>query len=418
MKYVSRILFFILIGELIVGGGGRLTAFGPISLRMILFAIAMIVTGIYFLQGRKLSRSVSTFLIVFLVVLSVGLITGALSGAERKFWIEDVKPLSYVLILPFFYFLLEDNRLAKPISSLVIIAGLALSASLFIVLLLIHLHIVPFLSFYHLVIGTGEFYFRAETTFFYKGFIYLCIALIFVFFLKQKYQAAFMTILGLAIILTFTRGFIFALGVTYIFYSLLEKNYKHVIAGTAFAVLFIFLSKPAIYTASSGLHQLKGLDANVPKDRLLGNRDESDTGRIQQAQEVLAQVTPLSFFVGHGFGNGVASRPVHMEVSYLEIFHKQGVLGLALWAYLFYLLFNRYRNSSRDEYAKAFFFSACFLFFQSITNQFINNPIGLSFALLSLTYLHFESSRHLPVAHQKRNSSRLQKGDEISITSF
>lgn len=418
MKQVSRILFFILIGELILGGGGRLTAFGPVSLRMILFSFAMIITAIFFFQGRRMSRTIALYLLAFLAVLSVGLLIGLLSGAKREFWIEDVKPLSYVLILPFFYFVVEDHRDMKTVSGLIVNSALLLSVLFFAVLALIHTNIVPFQSFYSMVIDSGEFFFRAETTFFYKGFIYLCIALIFVFFVKQKFQSLIISILIVAIILTFTRGFIFALALTYIFYALLEKKYSHVVVALTLTALLIFSGKQLIYNLSSGIHQLKDLDESVPKDRLLGNRDESDSGRIQQAKEVFSEITPLSFFVGHGFGNGVVSRPVHMEVSYLEIFHKQGILGLAIWLWLFHLLFIRYRNSGKDVYTRAFYFSACFLFFQSLTNQFINNPIGLSFALLSLAYLHLESSKWLIIEHQKRNHPRHQKGDEISITSF
>jgi hypothetical protein len=419
MKQSSRIIFLILISELIIGGGGRLVAFGPITLRMILFAIALIFTGVYFLQGRRMSTTITMFFITFLAMLCVGLAIGVLSGADSKFWAEDIKPLSYVLILPFFYFTLEDNGLEKTIAQLIMNGALLLSAVFFVILLIIHLQIVPFLSFYDLVIGTGEFFFRAETTFFYKGFIYLCIALIFAFFLKQhRYRYAIIFIFALAIILTFTRGFLFALGVTFIFYSLLERKFTHVAVGIVVTSLILYFSKPVIYTASAGIHQLKGLNENVPKDQLLGNRDKSDTGRIQQAKEVFASTTPMSIFFGHGFGIGVASRPVHMEISYLEIFHKQGILGLAIWAYLFYLLYTCFQASGKDEYSKAFYFSTCFLFFQSITNQFINNPIGLSFALLSLTYLHHARSSQLSNEDPKRNAARHQKSDEISVTSF
>ena len=418
MNRASKIVFYLLIGELVIGGGGRLIAFGPISLRMILFAVAMVLTTIYFVKGRRLSPTIAIFLIAFLFSLVLALTVGILSGAKWRFWLEDIKPLSYVLILPFFSFVVEDHYVPKSVSRLVVMSGIFLSITFFVVLVLIHSGLVPFLSFYNLVLDTGEFFFRAETTFFYKGFIYVCIALIFVFFLNERFRFAAFCLLILAIILTFTRGFIFALAVTYAFYFIFEKKYRQVVVGITIVALTVYFSKPIVYTASSGLHQLKGLDESVPKDRLLGNREESDAGRIQQAKEVISQITPVSFFIGHGFGRGVPSRPIHMEVSYLEIFHKQGIVGLAVWGYLFYLLFVTYRGSSQDKYAKAFYFSACFIFFQSITNQFINNPIGLSFALLALTCLHSESAMLSRVDQHKRKPSRHQKGDEISLTSL
>lgn len=417
MKQLSRFVFFILIAELIIGGGGRLISFGPISLRMILFAFAISISVIYFVRGRRISKELTIFLTLFVSCLGVALLLGIASGAHAQFWIEDIKPLAYVLILPFFYFVLEDHYITRTVSDMIIMGGLFLSAVFFTLLLLIHTNILPFLPFYHSVVDTGEFFFRAETTFFYKGFIYLCIALIFVIALKPKCRLVFASLLGLAILLTFTRGFIFALGLTAAFYCLYEKKYATLFLSIAITAGVLFFSKPIIYTTSSGIHELKGMNEHVPKEKLLGNRDESDTGRIQQAREVISEVTPLSFMIGHGFGIGVPSRPVHMEVSYLEIFHKQGIVGLGLWAFLFYLLSINYLGSSKDKFAKAFYFSASFLFFQSITNQFINNPIGLSFALLSLTYLHQEKVMLLPTKRQ-RKFPRHQKGDEISATSF
>ncbi len=37
-----------------------------------------------------------------------------------------------------------------------------------------------------------------------------------------------------------------------------------------------------------------------------------------------------SFFLGHGLGTMVGARG-RIEASYLEIFHQQGLLGLAFW---------------------------------------------------------------------------------------
>jgi hypothetical protein len=392
MKLLSRIVFMLLIGELILGGGGRLIAFGPVSLRMILFTVAIVLSLIFFIRGRRMPSQLTFFLVGFMTVLAVGLIIGIISGATARLWIEDVKPLLYVLILPFFHFVMDDTELRKAIPGMIITGALILAIAFFSVLMLIHSGGIPFLTFYHLVIDTGEFFFRAETTFFYKGFIYLCIALIFLYFTSGRYRTVLMTVIAFAILLTFTRGFIFALALTYIFYTVIERKYLRSIATATFLLSFVFFAKPVIYNLSAALHSIKRLDEKVvPKDQLLGNREESDAGRIEQVRQVFSGLTVSSFIVGHGFGNGVPARPVHMEISYLEIFHKQGLLGLTLWSYLFYLLLIRFKRSSKDSQSKAFFYSSAFIFLQSTTNQFINNPIGLSFVLLSLIWLEYAS---------------------------
>jgi hypothetical protein len=122
-------------------------------------------------------------------------------------------------------------------------------------------------------------------------------------------------------------------------------------------------------------------------ENLLGDRSTSDAGRIVQVEEVAERITVLSVLIGHGFGMGIPARPVHMEISYLEIFHKQGIIGLLFWGVLLFMLIKKYMAAVPSQMGDAFFFSSVFVFFQSLTNQFINNPIGLSITLLSLVAL-------------------------------
>jgi hypothetical protein len=131
------------------------------------------------------------------------------------------------------------------------------------------------------------------------------------------------------------------------------------------------------------------------------NRQSSVLDRIVQIGEVVEAVTPRSFFIGHGFGNGVPSRPVHMEISYLEIFHKQGMLGLSVWALLFASLWRRfYRQVGRNlrtvdykEESFAFFIAAVFMIAISLTNPFINSPMGLGMLGVALVCLPMGTER-------------------------
>jgi O-antigen ligase len=84
-----------------------------------------------------------------------------------------------------------------------------------------------------------------------------------------------------------------------------------------------------------------------------------------------------------------------MEISYLEIFHKQGILGLSIWAWLFASLWKRfYIRIGRDfklinykDETFAFFISAAFMFAISLTNPFINSPMGLGMLAIALICL-------------------------------
>ena len=120
----------------------------------------------------------------------------------------------------------------------------------------------------------------------------------------------------------------------------------------------------------------------------LGDKETSDDIRITQIVEVFERIDPITILIGHGFGNGVPVRPVHMEIGYLELFHKQGLLGICLWAIFIILLYNKYvRIDGFKPIKQAFFISCLFVLMVSITNPFFNNPIGIS--LFVLTWISF-----------------------------
>lgn len=119
----------------------------------------------------------------------------------------------------------------------------------------------------------------------------------------------------------------------------------------------------------------------------LGDKSGSDSARFVQIDQVLSNVNPISFFIGHGFGIGVPIRPRGMELSLLEIFHKQGLLGLSFWFGMFIYIFLMYSNIKNKDYKKKalpFLLSVIFIILQSGTNPYMNNPIGLSMILITL----------------------------------
>jgi hypothetical protein len=397
VKAFTRILFLVTLTELAIGGGGRFTAIGPVSLRMVLFGICLVTSVVLLFRQKRFPRELTILTVLFAMILLVGLICGISNGASRQFWWEDIKPLSYFFILPFFFYAVHnDDRLIND-SAKVFRSSAVFLASLFVfVLVIIHSGLVPFLKFYYWIIDTQELFFRGEKTFFYKGFLYLCIGLIFWIFSEKRFKIFFMVFISIAIVLSLTRGFIFALSVTAIVYHLIKNQLKRVATFIVIAFTVIFFSNAIIEKLSLTLDKIQNpVVANAPKSnsstagntKLLGDRNFSDAGRFQQFTEVMSRVTLPSLFVGHGFGIGIPARPIHMEISFLEIFHKQGLLGLLFYTCLFVLVFRKYLRSDRSTLADAFFCAAIFVFFQSLTNQFVNNPIGMSMVLLAIVVL-------------------------------
>jgi hypothetical protein len=411
---LSKFLFLILVCELANGGGGRLLAFGPVTLRMVLFGCALIVTvaGLYY--GEKIGKGYVKLLVAFCIVMALGMTMGLLNGAPRQLWWEDVKPLLYFLILPFFVMMLNTENIYL-VSQIYKYSAILLAATFLLLLSLIHTGTLPFLDFYQPAVNSTEFYFRGEYTFFFKGFLYLCIGFIFIDFTQHKYRQLLLAFIFCAILLTLTRGFLLALLLSYAVYYFLQARWTGFIVAIAFALLVLVAGKNMIEFASRALSNFKSTNISSvkrvavldgfqyspstieiaahtqtdqnPNAVLLGDREYSDAGRWQQIREVAERISPLSLMVGHGFGIGIPSRPVHLEISYAEILHKQGVAGLIFWACILVLLYRHYRAAPSNPLRDAFFISGIFVFFQSMTNQFVNNPIGLSMVLIAVIAL-------------------------------
>ncbi len=370
--------------ELVLGGGGRLIAWGPISARMVLYLAAMIVTAFAWLRGAHLPRIYNALIGIFAGMLLIGIVIGYSAGSNWHAILEDVKPLHYFFLLPFLYFSIDSVRRVEQLARWFQLGGLILALAFLALLIAIHTGAIPFLSFYHTVDPTGEFFFRGEITFFYKGFLYLCIA--FIFLVGDTRHRIWLLPILLAIVLSATRGFWIALLLTYSgYWAILKRGGLRRLIWSAClliaAVLFAFYSQQLISSVSQWLDRPAQENTvqktEAPRPFLLGDREHSDNVRKRQLIEVADRTTLTSTFVGHGFGIGVPIRPVHMEISYLEIFHKQGLLGLLVWLTVFIVGFRKYLLASHAPWASAFFLSFLFVFIQSVFNQYINNPIGL-----------------------------------------
>ena len=387
MNQFSRILYLILFFELAIGGGGRLFAVGPVSLRMVLFGIALLISVYFLLKGGRLSRDTIQILVYFGVVTTICLLVGILNGAERKFWWEDVKPLLFILILPFFEWSLREAKMVSQSLTLIKISALIQSVVFISVLLLIHTGVIPFLDYYHIMLPTEEFFFRGEITFFYKGFLFVCLAFLIVYITGGHQRKIMLFVLLVVILASLTRGFWFALALALCVYSVLNRDWVRSACFAVVGIAILLFSQSAIHGISSGISTVRSEASPRPNEKLLGDRTYSDSERITQIKEVLRSADLQSVFVGHGFGKGTPSRPVHMEISYAEIFHKQGLLGLSFWGFLFWKIVQRFRGSGLTKTSQALFLMVVFVFLQSTTNQYINNPIGLSVILFSFASL-------------------------------
>jgi O-antigen ligase len=200
----------------------------------------------------------------------------------------------------------------------------------------------------------------------------MCVG-IFFFFNKKKLKNTLSIIIILsAVVLTFTRGFLLSIILVGIVYLLFIEKKRLLVFGLGVILILLSLILIPIYMDS------------------IGDKSSSDSERFIQTNEVFERVTPLNVFLGAGFGQGVPARPIHMEISFLEIFRKQGIMGLFFWFYLLFatcISFYKADKFGNRKYALPFLLATIFVYFQTMTNPFLNNPIGMSVVLISLVVL-------------------------------
>ncbi len=220
---ISKAVFIIIVTELCLGGGGRLTALGPVSLRMVLFVLAIGLSIIHFVKGERISQHYWKIIALFLATVLVGGTVGWINHNSASLIWEDIKPLLYFLVLPFFV-LTIDSKETSDAALIIKLSSLALCAALLTMLCLIHSGVVSFLSFYYLTEKTQEFFYRGQLSFFYKGFLFLGIGTIFFYFTDERKKYFFILLLVVGITLSITRGLLFSLAVTFVVFNIFQKK--------------------------------------------------------------------------------------------------------------------------------------------------------------------------------------------------
>jgi len=282
-----------------------------------------------------------------------------------KFLGEDVSPLLSFLTLLFFEFTIRSKLEINLVIRIIVFAAIVMAVGYAAIIILLMLRIVPFLALYGWinVVGSNEFVFEGVNgRVFYKGALFIAIAIIFLVFKNNRWSKVVASFLFLSLFVVGTRGFFLALALAAILYILI---------GPMRAVKKLDYGFIVILIASISLTLIFSL---------FGDKTASNAPRIDTMSQVLDRINPVSIIVGHGFGIGVPAKPEHMEIIYAEIFHKQGVIGLLWWTSIIAIMAIRLRKAIKNgnqNLAYPLFLSAVFVVLESATNPFLNNPIGM-----------------------------------------
>lgn len=371
--------------ELFLGGGGRLLEIGPVTVRMILFAACLGCTALLVISGRVRGNG---FLLAALLLLGFAishfpaLMFGLAKGGPLGDIFLDISPLLYWLMVPFFAIVLRSERMIERTAELIKFASLALAIFYILSVLGLAFNLIDFSLFYQRLDATGEFFFRGESLFFYKGFIYLGIGVVFYLALGGRFWRLCMVLLVSALILTLTRGLILSAAVATIF-LLWRMGRRQALAVALLCIAF------AAFAVWFYLPTLSRTD-------LLEQRAISNSIRFGDLAFMLSNFDLKTVLLGEGFGAFINGR-LSIENSYLTIWWKIGALAVAFWMLplgLAWYYFSRIqRTSSKYRLAMAFFFGVILIYVQTATNPYLNNPIGLSFVIMAVFSLRTLAQR-------------------------
>ena len=372
-KYFRYFCYVMLFELFLLGSGQDLPLAGGLTLRWLNFFIGVGASVYMFVRSDDFPKSILAFILVYTAQLLIGWMLAFIFDSEMAYLMVDFKPLIYFYIVLFFYYMMTSELMIKRVVDI-----LLLCVKIMTVLYLIYMTLTDILGLfsmtgenYHSVDDSGSFMFRGiGSSLFYKGFVYLPIGALGFFWRKQY---VWMALSILAIYFTYTRGLyvLLAFGLLAFYLKTHEVN--------IFKIVGLMLVILLLYEVAE-VFEIFQFD-----DTYMENREESDSVRLITIDQVFDRITWWSLLIGHGFGQGVPERPAHMEISYLDIFHHQGLFGLSFWVALFIAIL-KYGNSVAGKYKEeaAFFMTAAMMIFlQSCFNPYINNSIGMSITLLA-----------------------------------
>ena len=193
--------------EAVLFGSGQLLKAGPLTVKMILYMSCLCVSAWICVRLRPRFDSTDVRLIIlyfllFLLDIGLGLVNQAPGGAL----VEDIKPLSYFFIFPFFLVFITSMRTVDRINSLFRYLPLIMAVIYLVYLMAVsYLGIFTFGQAYESAGQESDFMFRGKSgELFYKGFIFLPIGMM--FWVEEK-KILPVIIIAIAIYYTRTRGF-------------------------------------------------------------------------------------------------------------------------------------------------------------------------------------------------------------------
>lgn len=452
MNKFEKILLTIFFVEVFVGGGGRLIDFGVLSIRQVLFLLLLLTFAYRILKEKAfLNKEINTFIRftpltigVYLLIgwFVVSALIGYMNGHPLSIIIMDFFRVSYFLVyFPLAYYISNDRFSKRQIITILKYSAFAVALFTISVSLLgktiFSNNFDPFYDFMNTIMN-DDLFFRPSNSVFYKSHLFVVIGLVISLnaVLSKKYMKidiANIIFCSYSAILSETRGFLLAFMISVLMIIILDtkviidpvkgliQKSKILVHSKQFLkkmiiLIVVFISVPFLYenmTLDRFEEEVVVDDEETETDDPEHNANEDiegNTGSNHGNKHIEKEVNdisvnarmsfilaskdilfsnPINFIFGTGYGTEIDGRLNGIEMSFLDIFVEQGLIGLSIWLFLFLLVFyNFYYIYKRGEKLSVLDVSlmSAFMGLLLLTNinPFINNPIGISFFLVVL----------------------------------
>ena len=376
-KYLLFFCYLLMMEVFLMGSGQDIHVTGFLTLRMVNFIVAMFISLRFLILSGEFPKGILMIVIAFTLPLVLSLLTANIVDSDMSLVFDDIKPILYFYMIFFYYYVSSSEKIIQRAFDILLLAAKIMTVLYLIYVLLTDVfHIIPYAVAYQTLDAMNSFMFRGiGSAVYYKGFVFLPIAAV-GFFREKKYVWLILT--SLAIYFSFTRGLYLLLLCGILCFYFRTRHIDIV------KIVFLVLVGLLFYVAAEqfGIFSFE--------QSFMDNREESDYTRVAIINQVYDAITWWSAIIGHGFGYGIAERSSYMEISYLDIFHKQGVFGLAVWLMLLASVVYLGKSASKKYKETADFWVTAVLmvYLQSFFNPYINNPMGLTVILMGLVFCY------------------------------
>lgn len=355
-------LIYLLAFDFSLGGGGQIFSYDGLSARYFIVGMATIIGLWDFLCNKKLNIRYIYSILFVLIFIIIGIIMGLINNYPLPLIFEVSSKYFLWVILPYLIFNINKENL-KNINNIFIYSGLTLACAYNLLQILYFSNILNPALFFDKFNQSSEIFFRGQIYFFYKGFIYFVVSGYLIINAKKRFIDIQILLITTAVALISVRGFlVFYIVILICLLYISGYRYKSFFY-IAIGFIAVIVSFYYIPNSIEGFSQI---------------RDSSDEYRFNDIKIIIENTDFIKLIFGNGFGSEVNGR-IYTENSYIDIFTKTGVFGLFCYlSAIFIIIFFKFPdNFKTNKNIFSYYAIILFLLFESLSNPFINNSIGI-----------------------------------------